>query len=270
MIFFLIWSLYLLYSGKWQWAGVVFALSVSVKLIPLIFLPLFFQWFVSNRAKLSDPNKGIALSQVPCNVNRGTSLSLRIIRLILFYGIAIGTTALLFLPFYSSEFINNYSETVALWFKNFEFNGSIYYIAREIGYLFRGYNEIAIIGKIIALAVVLFTVIIAFFRNNNSMIALITAMLFVLSFYYFTTTTVHPWYVATLLILSVFTNYKFPLVWSFVIILSYLAYVNLNKADKSENLWIIFLEYAMVYSVFIWEVFIKKTSKKLKNKQRFD
>jgi hypothetical protein len=83
-------------------------------------------------------------------------------------------------------------------------------------------------------------------------------MLFAFSFYLFFSTTVHPWYLATLLILSVFTNYKFPIVWSFVIILSYLAYLQLNNADKSENLWVIAIEYLIVYSVLIWEVFIKK------------
>ena len=57
MIFFLIWSLYLLHVAKWQWAGVIFALSVSVKLIPLIFLPLFWQWFASS--KLSNYPKKI-------------------------------------------------------------------------------------------------------------------------------------------------------------------------------------------------------------------
>jgi hypothetical protein len=134
----------------------------------------------------------------------------------------------------------------------------LYYIARTIGYTFRGYNEIAIIGKYIALIVIVFILILAFFRRNRSTIQLITAMLLVLSLYYFTATTVHPWYVATLLILSVFTKYKFPLVWSFVIILSYLAYGN---TDNTENLWIIALEYVVVYGIFIWEVSFKKTIK---------
>jgi alpha-1,6-mannosyltransferase len=244
MIFFLVWSLYLLYIGKWQFAALVLALSISVKLIPLIFLPLFFQWFMKRNDKDIE-----------------TSTVLNFTRLIVFYAIIIMTTLLLFVPFYSSEFIHNYSKTVALWFQNFEFNGSIYYIAREIGFLFRGYNEIAIIGTVTPILVILFVLIITFFRRNRTPTALITAMLLALSFYYFTTTTVHPWYLATLLILSVFTKYKFPLVWSFVIILSYLAYVNLNKADKSENLWLITLEYAVVYGVFIWEVFIKKAPK---------
>jgi hypothetical protein len=85
-------------------------------------------------------------------------------------------------------------------------------------------------------------------------------MLFVLTFYYFTATTVHPWYIATLLILSVFTKYKFPVVWSFIIVLSYLAYAN---NDNTENLWIIGLEYVIVYGVFIWEVFLKSQKKML-------
>jgi uncharacterized membrane protein len=240
MIFFLVWSMYLLHVKKWQWAAVVLALSISVKLIPLIFLPLFFQWFV----KKETPFKGLK-------------------QLIAFYCITLGTTLVLFLPFYNSEFINNYSQTVALWFQNFEFNASIYYIARSIGYTFRGYNEIATIGKITPVLVVLFVFLISFFRKNSRFTALTTAMLLALSFYYFTTTTVHPWYVATLLILSVFTRYKYPLVWSYMIIFSYLAYINLNKADKSENLWVIALEYSVVYGVFFWELFIKKSRTKL-------
>ncbi len=261
IIFFLIWSLYLLHSGKWQWSAVIFALSVSVKLIPLIFLPLFYQWFMRrnviaipyNREKQSAPIDEITASRTPRN-----NVFNRILKLIGYYSIVVLVALISFVPFYSTEFLNNYTQTVGLWFQNFEFNASLYYIARTIGYTFRGYNEIAIIGKYIALIVIVFILILAFFRRNRSTIQLITAMLLVLSFYYFTATTVHPWYVATLLILSVFTKYKFPLVWSFVIILSYLAYGN---TDNTENLWIIAMEYVVVYGIFIWEVSFKKTIK---------
>ncbi len=174
-----------------------------------------------------------------------------------FYALVFSATLVLFAPFFSSEFINHYTQTVALWFQNFEFNASLYYLARKIGYAFRGYNEIAIIGKCMAAIVFVFVLCLAFFRKNKTTSQLIAAMLLALTFYYFTATTVHPWYVATLLALSVFTNYKYPLVWSFFIVLSYLAYVNINSADKSENLWVIALEYAVVYAVFIGEVFVK-------------
>lgn len=260
MIFFMIWGLYLLHSGKWKLAAVVLALSISVKLIPLIFLPIFFQWFVQRKnvitgetkqsVKNKDDNKQI-LNQIQ---NETTWVS-RFLKLIGFYAIIFSVIILLFAPFFSLQFINNYAQTVGLWFQNFEFNASIYYIAREIGYLFRGYNEIATIGKIFPVLVFLYVLYLTFFKKNSTIVQIITTMLFALTIYFFTTTTVHPWYVATLLILSVFTNYKFPLVWSFIIIISYLAYAN---ANNTENLWIIGLEYLVVYSVFIWEVFFKK------------
>lgn len=229
MIFFLVWSLYLIHIGKWQLSAVILAFSVSIKLIPLIFLPLFFQ-------KLSWKKS------------------------IIFYLITGLITLLFFIPFYSETFVSNYTKTVGLWFQDFEFNASLYYIAREIGYLFRGYNEIAIIGKILPALVILFVLTITFFKKNKTTIDLITSMLLVLSFYYFTATTVHPWYIASLLFLSIFTNYKFPLIWSFAIVLSYLAYTN---ANNTENLWLIGIEYLIVYSVLLWEILKNKKAMKV-------
>lgn len=246
MVFFLLLSLYLLHSGKWKMAAVIFALSVSVKLIPLLFLPLFFKYFIKN-------NRNLDLVE---NANNNSVTSpLSFTKLIGFYSIIGITIFLLFAPFYSSEFINNYSKTVGLWFSTFEFNASLYYIAREIGYKLTGYNEIGIIGKYIPLITIFTLLILTFFRKNTTTKQLIGSMLFAVSIYFFISTTIHPWYLATLIILSVFTNYKFPLVWSFMIILSYLAYAN---SENSENLWIIALEYLVVYSVFIWEVLMKK------------
>ena len=246
MLFFLVWALYKLQQQKWIWAATLIACSVSVKLIPLLFLPLFFQWFVKIPLKSS---------------LKETSKFLKgFVKLITFYTIILGVTILLFLPFYSSELIENYSNSVGLWFRNFEFNASFYYIFREIGYLFRGYNEIAIIGKITPLLTILFLFILTFFRKNKTEIQLITALLFGLCFYYFTATTVHPWYLATPLILSVFTKYRFPIIWSLVIILTYQAYAN---NPWKENLWFVFIEYLVLFSFLIYELNKHSKMKKL-------
>ncbi|WP_417195211.1 glycosyltransferase 87 family protein [Bizionia sp.] len=238
MLFFLIWSLYLLEKSKWQWAGVVFACSVSVKLIPLLFLPLFFRWFKKENTPETKESDKVDIK-----------------KLFSFYGIVGLTTACLFLPFYSTEFLTNYTHTVALWFQNFEFNASVYYILRAIGYWISGYNQIAIIGKLTALFIFLFIIGMAIYKKPKNTTQLIAAMLIALSMYYFTATTVHPWYVGTLVLLAVFTDYKFPIVWSFMIIFSYLAYSN---SSNSENLWIIAFEYVVVFSVFLHDIFKPK------------
>ena len=233
MIFFLVWSLYLLLQKKWSFAALTFGLSVSVKLIPLLFLPLFYQWFTKeNRTK---------------GVLRFISFGMTIVLI----------NILLFLPFLSSNLMNNYLDSIGLWFQKFEFNASLYYIARELGTLFRGYNEIAIIGKITPVIVLIFLFIITFFRKNKSPQQLITALLMGISFYYFTTTTMHPWYLATLVILSVFTNYRFPIIWSLVVVLSYQAYAN---TPWKENIWFMVVEYLVVYGYLFWEIIQQKRS----------
>jgi len=228
MLFFLVLSLYLLHQNKWQMAAVALAFSVSIKLLPLIFLPLFFK-------------------------------KLRFKKWVAFCAVVVGITILLFAPFTSPEFLRNYTDTVALWFRKFEFNASIYYVLRAIGYTFRGYNEIAIIGKIISIAVILFVLVFAMLKKNMSTIGLICSLLFVIAFYFFTTTTMHPWYLATPLLLSLFTKYRFTLVWSFVIFLSYFAYVN---NTHQENYWLLIVEYGVVYAVFFYEIYTQQKDKK--------
>lgn len=257
MLFFLVWSLYLILNKKWIWAAIILGLSVSVKLIPLLFLPLFFQWFTLRQAqgKQSNITKNNLSSREShteyIEVESKPHFLIGFGRFITFGAIVIITNVVLFLPLYSSTLISNYTDSVGLWFRNFEFNASIYYIVREIGYLFRGWNEIAIIGKILPAIAVAFLLISTFFRKNKSPQQLITGLLLGLSFYYFTTTTMHPWYLSTLVLLSVFTKYRFAIVWSIVIVLSYQAYAN---NPWKENLWLVGLEYVIVYGVLFYEI----------------
>ncbi|NNC34286.1 MAG: mannosyltransferase, partial [Croceitalea sp.] len=104
MIFFFVWAMFLATNTKWTWAAPIYALSILLKLIPLLFLPLFLKFI-------------------------GLKKSL------LFY-LLIGIASLLLLwPFYSDSFIGNYSQTVGLWFSNFEFNAGIYNAVKKIAVL---------------------------------------------------------------------------------------------------------------------------------------
>ena len=236
MLFFVIASIYLLSKRKWFWSAVLLGISVSVKLLPLLFLPLFWQ--------ILTPKK---------EINTRSILFSR--KAILFnsryYAVILGTVALSFSPFLSEEFFLNFNETMALWFAKFEFNASIFYVIRWVGFLTKGYDVIGESAYILPFLVLFFLIFISFFRKNKSIEELFTAMLLGISFYFLLATTVHPWYIATPLLLSVFTKYRFPIVWSAVIMMSYSAY---QQNVTEENLWLVALEYIVVISYALWEL----------------
>ncbi|WP_415372092.1 glycosyltransferase 87 family protein [Patiriisocius sp. Uisw_047] len=243
MLFFVVWSLYLLHEKKWFWAAVLMGVSVSVKLLPLLFLPLLFKHLLLNQNKLTEPEMS------------GGADTLHVRKMVLFYAVTLITVALTFAPFLSAAFISNFAATISLWFQNFEFNASVYYIIRWIGYQTVGWNIIETVGKILPLIVITLILYLAFFRRNTTTQQLITAILLAVSFYFLLATTVHPWYIATPLLLSVFTRYKFPIIWSFMVLFSYSAY---GVEGFSENLGLVALEYIVVIGVAAYELVIKK------------
>jgi alpha-1,6-mannosyltransferase len=232
MLFFLVWALYLIHKGKWFWAAVLIGISVSVKLLPLLLLPLFYK----HLAPKGFFTKGFWKMKK-------------------FYWVIFGTIAIAFSPFLSKAFLYNFGATIGLWFQSFEFNASVYYIIRWIGFQTVGWNIIGTVGLILPLVVIFCVILLTFYRKNNTTQQLITGMLLAVSIYFLLSTTVHPWYVATPLLLSVFTKYKFPLVWSFMVFLSYAAY---SAEGFSENLALVAIEYSAVIAVALWEFFQNK------------
>jgi len=230
MLFFFIWGLCFLSLNKWLFAAIAFACSISVKLVPIMFLPLFITYY-------------------------GFKKSIKfyiVLGLIILIGVS---------PFYASEFINNYTDTIGLWFSNFEFNASIYNIIKQIAIKFdvKPWELIKTYGKIVPYLMIGFVLLLTFLRDNKNLSVLISSMFWVLILYYFLSPTVHPWYIIFLVGLSVFTDYRFPLAWSLVIILSYSTYEN---PEFKENLGFLFIEYFTVFGFMVYEI-IKLKGQKL-------
>ncbi|WP_338196875.1 mannosyltransferase [Flagellimonas marinaquae] len=223
MLFFFIWAIYLLSKNKWLWASPIYAISIMVKLVPLIFLPILVKYL------------GLKKSAI-------------------FYILVIAGCIMLLLPFYSSVFVDNYTETVGLWFSNFEFNASVYNVVKNIAVTYfeaKPWELIDTYGSYLKIAVLIIVLLLAFLRKNQSLDHVLSTMVIALALYYFLSSTVHPWYVIFLLGFAIFTDYRFPLVWSCTIILSYYAY---SHPDFKENLWLLAIEYIVVIGYFIYEL----------------
>jgi alpha-1,6-mannosyltransferase len=230
MLFFFVMALYYIHTKKWHLAALTMAVSIAVKLVPILSLPLFLN-------KL------------------GWKKSIR------FY-LSIGIVfALFFLPFLSGDFIKNYSATIGLWFSNFEFNASFYYLLK---WVLEATTNLTLIHSMRSIVIGFLGILIScqLIQNKTKTSELILSILWVLTGYYFVSTTVHPWYVISILLLSVFTSYKFARVWSYTLIFSYLAY---NQFSVHENGYILALEYLPVWAVLVWELSNQRASCKLKH-----
>lgn len=223
MIFFLLWAFWLILQQKQTLSAIALALSVSVKLIPLLFLPLLLK-------KLGQ--RGIVK-----------------------YGIIVLLVSIaLFLPFFSIGLVENFMSSIDLYFRKFEFNASIYYIIRWIGYQTYGWNIIQKVGPLLGLVVFVFVLMMAVIRKNQEIKTLLVSMLFAVSGYYFLSTTVHPWYLALPLIISIFTPYRFVVVWTGTIMLSYFAY---SLPVFQEKMIILTFEYGIVFGFLVGELINK-------------
>ncbi len=224
MIAFLLGVIYFLSKKEFIKAGVVWALAASVKLIPLLLLPLLLR-------KLSFKNV-ISIGAICC----------------LLFGLT-------WWPFYEPYVIANVKQSIDLYSKTFEFNAGLYYFLRGIGYEIMGYNTIGVLGPLLQKLGLLFIIIIAFWRKTNTWEDWILKALWCFSIYFATAIIVHPWYICTLVFLGSFTRFRFPMIWSGLVFFSYSAY---QSSSVKEDLSLIYIEYGVVILVFLYEYFGKK------------
>jgi hypothetical protein len=223
MIFFLLLALYLLISGRLLLSSISMGLAIGAKLMPLIFLPLLIK-------------------------RLGMGRSLR------YYLVTGATIILVFIPFMNADAISNYFSSLSLYFRVFEFNASVYYLIRWI--YFQTFNDTLIsMAQVLLPAMTFLTVIvISLCQKSDGQQSIFSYALFCLTAYFIFTNNVHPWNLATLVVLSVFTNYRFVPVWSLGVVLTYSAY---RTFPYSENLWLVVVEYCLVLGTMTWEIYCR-------------
>ena len=189
-----------------------FAASVALKITPLMLSPFlsFYQ-------------------------DRGSRLAFSI--KVLFFSL------ILFLPVFLLLDILSFLQSLDLYFRKFEFNASIYYIFRSVGYQISGSNLIAYIGPALILCFTGGVLWLSLTVKSRDTITLIQLWLGTWTAYLFLSTTVHPWYIIPIIFLGSFSGLLYPVVWSYLISLTY---INYSYELYSENLWVVAIEYLVV------------------------
>jgi len=220
VVFFMVLALYGFRQKKWVGGGVALAGAVCAKLLPLMFAP-----FLWRRAGFKN---GMILF---------TAMGLAIL--------------LAFWPLYDPAFFHGFRNSIDLYFRRFEFNASIFYIIRWIGFELRGYDIIRTVGPELAKVVLIAILALAALERRPRWANLPGRMLAAITIYLALATTVHPWYLTLPIFLCCFTRFRFPVVWS-VLIMG--TYINYSYPEYHENIVVVAIEYVVVYSVLVWEI----------------
>jgi alpha-1,6-mannosyltransferase len=238
LIFFVLLTIYLIARERTLPASIAYSLSICTKLIPLIFAPvLFFRqgW------------------------KRGSMflITTAIVTLILFF------------PLLTRDLVNGFSQSIGYFYKKFEFNASLYYLWREWGFWYYGHNIIQSIawrlGAIACASIIIYSYYRSGFRfvsqvktfpGTSFTVKLPEDLMFIQFIYFLSTTTLHPWYILTTLVMSVFTPYRFVVIWTYLIFLTYSGY---TANAFNENYAVVAIEYLVVLSYLFIELRNKKT-----------
>ncbi len=223
VIFFLLLTIFSIVKKYHVYAGMAISGAIATKILPLLFCPLLF-FYVKGKGRWL-----FAFSVFLC-------------------------TTVLFAPLITSfDLLTNLGVSADLYIRKFEFNAGIYYVLREMGYLIKGYNTIHILGPVLMSISALLIGFLAYISNKRKFNRNILIVIMIWSYlsYALLSITLHPWYIAVLIPLCLFTPYRTPLIWSGLIMLTY---INYSMVPYHEVMFIVILEYIVVFSLFLYEI----------------
>lgn len=235
-IFFISLSIYLILKQKYIPGAITWGLAAAVKLLPLLLIPVIMRYL--------GLKKGLAFAAISSLIFTAT-----------------------FMPFMSLELIENMGSSIDLYFRSFEFNASVYYLLRELGYLIKGYNLIAYIGPALSGLFLLIYAGLLVRQPEQNKERMISTILWALTLYYLMSTTIHPWYLVTPLFFAVILRQWYLIIWTGVIYLSYATY-KINGVE--ENHLFIWIEYTILLLAVLFRQRIALFVSKRKHQRQKD
>lgn len=212
-------SLWALKKNKLVASGAFWSLAVGIKILPLMLGPSLLGSSVIRKSKVFWVTSGLVLIA-------------------------------LFSPLIWDGSWANLLESIRLYQGKFEFNASVYYLLREVGFWIKGYNTIAVLTKGLSILTFAFLVYLAWKKQPKTYTQLAGVWTLSYLIYLILQPVVHPWYIIPAFGLSLLTKMKSLAFWTFSVIFSYQAYGNPNNY---ENPWFLFLEYGIVALALIWD-----------------
>lgn len=149
----------------------------------------------------------------------------------------------------------NILDSLDLYFRQFQFNASVYYLIRLLGFWHGGWDIGEYSGPFLGLLTLIGVNVLALRgRTGDSAHAIARTLMLSLFLYLSLAAVVQPWYVAVPMVFSLFTRYRFLILWSGLVALSYSHY---DGGQFQEHYWLIALEYIIVWKQLVSELYRK-------------
>lgn len=222
MITFLIMSIYYFTINSYTIGSFLLAVSIQIKLIPLIIFP-----FILKRIGFK--------------------------KTMIIWILTIVFTLFIFSLLINYKNFSNFMSSIKLYFENFEFNSSLYYVIQKLT-SHKFYTSIGLFLGSISLITIVIIALNGEKYTWNKLMRRLTIAFFI---FYLLASTVHPWYLLVPLVLSIFTNFRFMLIWSILVFLSYSKYADLSEITVRL---LTLIEYLTIVIFFILEMKLNSKS----------
>lgn len=224
VVLFLLASIWAIQKGKLGFSGGFWGIAMGMKLLPLMLGPAFLA--------LGKSRKSVWF----------------------WVGTALATLISFTLLLIDHSWVN-FLQSLKLYQGKFEFNASVYYLVREIGFWVEGYNVIGYVIPYFSAATLILIGYFSWKKQPRTLVELVDLIVLIYLLYLILQPVVHPWYILPALGLSVLCGRLTFLLWSFGAIFSYQAYGN---ADFQEQYLYLILEYGLVVLGIYLDYFSKK------------